>query len=735
MHRYQYYCAILVVLFSCASTPLYAQTKDGLALVIGNLSGSETTPTRPDNVQPITRRLQSLGYHVISGSALGPQQQHNLLQQFWRRAPQYRKSVVFFDGRSHRKGSEYFLLPVTPFVQLLDEDLPIGTINIRQFLNRLETENHTSMVFIDTCELGAPRNSTEPGFSCIDALHARENTLLSISRTTPTRRITKPDSRVTLYADAILATILKHHRNTAAAMEELRHKLEQATRGRQRPTLNNRLVGTFNFRRTAPPPRARIARPRRSDRFTEHTRNELGIRRKRRQGQFLAARLRSTELRRELQLRRYSINRIQRKLRSLDLRGRTGALIYDRCKPSTQKQKACATLYKARSFHDYELKVQHKTLNYVAELTRSGLKISAKGMDVTRSMRGYLRKKYKSSTNNRRAIKKARRDIKKSISCDARELACIAKLLFPAEMQAAMSGLNQLIVLPIGSIGVVPLAALPFGKDKQLVDKIAVTIAPDLSTLVSGTGRRLAQTPGSSLVIGDPDLSGRPHRMRSRLEGANQEARYVAKQLQGDLLLGKSASLKAIKARLTNVSNDLSVVYFATHGTSNAVDPMDKSALLLKGGDLTGTEIKKLKLKGKPLVIMSACQTGLGKTFGGGGVFGLAQAWLHAGAGAVLMSLWDVDDSATKTLMQSFVSGYKSGLSAEVALARAMRKFKSRQNEQTQTAGNDRGFVPVSNRNIPAPKVSLWSSFVLYGPATPALRRRPFVLRRQRPVP
>ena len=735
MHRYLYYCPTLLVLFSWALTPVYAQTEDGLALVIGNLSGSETTPTRPDNVQPITRRLQSLGYHVISGSALGPQQQQNLLQQFWHRAPQYRKIIVYFDGRSYRKNGESFLLPVLPFVLKSDDDLPIGTINIRRFTNRLKTEGNTSMVFIDTCELDGPRNPTDAGISCIDALHARKNTLLSISRTTPTRRITKPDSRVTLYADAILEFVLKRHRNTSAAMDELRHKLESATRGRQRPNLNNRLEGTFTFARSRPTTRARIASPRRSDRFTEHARNELGIRRKRRQGQFRAARLRSSELRRELQLRRYSIAKIQRKLRSLDPIGQTGALIYDRCKQSTQKQKACATLYKARSFHEYELKVQHKTLNYVAELTRSGLKISAKGMDVTRSMRGYLRKKYKSSTNNRRAIKKARRDINKSIGCDARKLACIAKLLFPTKLQADMSGLNQLIVLPIGSIGVVPLAALPFGKDKQLIDKIAVTIAPDLSTLVSRTGRRLTQAPGSSIVIGDPDLSGKPHRMRSRLEGANEEARYVAKQLQGDLLLGKNASLKAIKARLTNVSNDLSVVYFATHGTSNAVDPMDKSALLLKGGDLTGTEIKKLKLKGKPLVIMSACQTGLGKTFGGGGVFGLAQAWLHAGAGAVLMSLWDVDDSATKTLMQSFVSGYKSGLSAEVALARAMRKFKSRQNDQTQTTGNDRGFVPVANRNIPAPKVSLWSSFVLYGPATPALRRRPFVLRRQRPVP
>jgi CHAT domain len=56
------------------------------------------------------------------------------------------------------------------------------------------------------------------------------------------------------------------------------------------------------------------------------------------------------------------------------------------------------------------------------------------------------------------------------------------------------------------------------------------------------------------------------------------------------------------------------------------------------------TRIKSLKLEHDPLVVMSACQTGLGKIFEGG-TFGLTRAWHFAGASQIVMSLWNVDDS------------------------------------------------------------------------------------------
>ena len=101
------------------------------------------------------------------------------------------------------------------------------------------------------------------------------------------------------------------------------------------------------------------------------------------------------------------------------------------------------------------------------------------------------------------------------------------------------------------------------------------------------------------------------------------------------------------------------LIYFATHGISDSVNPMDQSFLALRGGHLYGRDIKRLRSTFyrefvNPVVVMSACQTGLGKVFEGG-VFGLARAWHYAGAWQVVMSLWNVNDQATQALMTRFM--------------------------------------------------------------------------------
>ena len=99
-----------------------------------------------------------------------------------------------------------------------------------------------------------------------------------------------------------------------------------------------------------------------------------------------------------------------------------------------------------------------------------------------------------------------------------------------------------------------------------------------------------------------------------------------------------------------------------------------------------------------PLVVMSACQSGLGKVFGGG-VFGLARAWHSAGAPQVVMSLWNVDDLATKLLMQDFVARVTEGAPAEFALQEAMKATRSR--------------LPATPAQMPDP--ALWAGFALFG--------------------
>ncbi len=131
-------------------------------------------------------------------------------------------------------------------------------------------------------------------------------------------------------------------------------------------------------------------------------------------------------------------------------------------------------------------------------------------------------------------------------------------------------------------------------------------------------------------------------------------------QAQQRSVLGFDANLQfATSPELSNYN----IVHFATHGILNSEQP-ELSGIVLslfdeqgkpQNGFLRLHEVFNLNLTAD-LVVLSACQTGLGKEIKGEGLVGLTRGFMYAGATRVLVSLWSVNDAATAEFMSKFYS-------------------------------------------------------------------------------
>jgi len=271
----------------------------------------------------------------------------------------------------------------------------------------------------------------------------------------------------------------------------------------------------------------------------------------------------------------------------------------------------------------------------------------------------------------------------------APDLNAISELLLPMTVRNALlsSRSERILVLPAADFSTVPFAALPIG-GRALIDFASIVMLTGIDELVSPLKRdiwsdRFRDPKLSRLIVGDPDPT-MDELQWAQLPGALEEAKSVAlllEKMPGDTLLGSDATPYAVREALR--SRSLGLIYFATHGIADPVDPLVQSYLLLTRGRLHVSEIAQQHHERAPLVVMSACQSGLGKTFEGG-TFGLARGWLAAGASQVVTSLWDIGDDKTKELMTDFVSRMaKENLRPEVALRSAMLAARDQRNVPT----------------------------------------------------
>ncbi|MEZ2340104.1 tetratricopeptide repeat protein [Microcoleus sp.] len=281
---------------------------------------------------------------------------------------------------------------------------------------------------------------------------------------------------------------------------------------------------------------------------------------------------------------------------------------------------------------------------------------------------------------------------------------------------AAQLGEKRLLIVPDGVLHYTPFPALNISQTAgqnpniPLITKHEIIILPSASTLGilrQNYGDR--KLPDRTLaILADPVFSPDDERIKGKLTketteklesnnlGLNRSLRasnlgwppsrlpFTRQESQIILSLVPSASnsekIDFSATRTTAIDGSLAnykIVHFATHGIANSQNP-ELSGILMsmvddKGNPVNGflrlNDIFNLKLSAN-LVVLSACQSGLGQNIKGEGMVGLTRGFMYAGAQRMAVSLWNVDDEGTSVLMQKF---YQKMLQQKLAPAAALR--------------------------------------------------------------
>lgn len=150
-------------------------------------------------------------------------------------------------------------------------------------------------------------------------------------------------------------------------------------------------------------------------------------------------------------------------------------------------------------------------------------------------------------------------------------------------------------------------------------------------------------------VVGDPAFGG----ILPQLPGARQEAQLLGGLYGAAPLIGEGATEPALRGA---VGGGVDVLHFATHALFDPHYPLQSSLILTDGRHAVPLTAERLFAAPLParLVVLSACETGMGLLASGEELLGLPRSFYLGGASSVISSLWPVDDEATKLYMETF---------------------------------------------------------------------------------
>ncbi|HEY6245254.1 MAG TPA: CHAT domain-containing tetratricopeptide repeat protein [Pyrinomonadaceae bacterium] len=291
-------------------------------------------------------------------------------------------------------------------------------------------------------------------------------------------------------------------------------------------------------------------------------------------------------------------------------------------------------------------------------------------------------------------------------------------------LEQSLGGSRKLIIAPDGALAYLPFETLSSSNRRQLLlERFQITYVPSASALATLSARTREKTVTRKGLIafgdplyntdinspktgGDPTQGVDPHHQErgfefTQLPYTRYEVESISKLFPNDqskVYLGVNANEEAVK---TANLDQYRYLHFATHALVDDRVP-GRSGIVLsltnngkEDGILQVGEIMRLRLNAEQ-VTLSACSTALGRFFEGEGIVGLTRGFLYAGADSVVVSLWNVSDTATAELMRAFYTNLNRGLPRGEALRQAKLKM-------------------VRARNLEWTHPYFWAPFVLVG--------------------
>ncbi|MEM1281906.1 MAG: CHAT domain-containing protein, partial [Cyanobacteria bacterium P01_H01_bin.152] len=270
---------------------------------------------------------------------------------------------------------------------------------------------------------------------------------------------------------------------------------------------------------------------------------------------------------------------------------------------------------------------------------------------------------------------------------------------------------------PDGQLRYIPLAALHDG-DRWLIERyqinnITAESLTDLTATNTTEPRILAAAYTDVDLTHTPEVNGKTYRFQG-LPGAGLEVETLPTETK---LLNEAFSLEAVRP----IMDEYSVLHFATHAAFVPGVPEDSFILFGNGDTASLRDIENWTLNGVDLVVLSACETGVGGLGNGEEVLGLGYQFQASGAKAVIASLWQVSDQGTALLMETFYDALAQGMTKAEALQTAQLALINLQSAAANDTDRAIGVVPIAEANIESVRSTnyshpyYWAPFILIG--------------------